>query len=204
MENQIQIIESEQISRSVVRELQLENDAELNRPSSSLATFVRAIFGQVTETHDHQASQLSRVLSGFSDRISARRIGQSYAIEISFWSEAPEKASKVTNSVAAAYVRDQLLARQRTAESGSEVIEKRIQNIKAQVAVASAAVRSGQIEVESFPSAEARVLTAAATPLAKSWPKTSLVLLLSGAFGILAGLIIAAVSSNPAERSRRS
>ena len=192
MESQIQIIKSEQISRRVVRGLDLENDPEFAQPDTSLLATVR---GWILEQRE-PARLTSRTTAGvraLAERLQARRIGQSYVVEISYWSRDPEKAARICNAITAAYLGDLLQTKINAAQGGSEIIERRIAALREQRDAAEAVVRTGVFETESFPSADARVITTASPPDARSWPKGSLVLAFSGVLGLFVGLLAAAI-----------
>ena len=128
------------------------------------------------------------VLAAFDSRMGARRLGLSYVIEISFWSTDPAKAAKVTNAIAAAYIRDQLEGKLRGAEQGSEFREGPIVALRKRIDAAASSIQSGVLEVGAFPAGDARVITAASIPLGKSWPKRGLTMAVSVLLGLAAGL----------------
>lgn len=189
LESQIQIVKSERISRRVIRDLRLMDDLEFRAPPPSFLEHLKRILHSDAgspEAADQTAADTA-VIGRFNERLSVRRIGQSYVLEVAFWSQSAQTAARVANAVTAAYIRDQIVARLDAARRGGEILEVRINDLRGQLATLDAVVRGGVIQLDSFPIADGRVITAASPPLGKSWPKSSLVLVLAALVGTLVG-----------------
>lgn len=63
---------------------------------------------------------------------------------------------------------------------------------------------SGTLQTLSFPSAQARVVSAATAPFGKSWPKTSIILPFSAILGLASGLLVAVLRSSLDRRTSSS
>lgn len=63
---------------------------------------------------------------------------------------------------------------------------------------------SGTLQTLSFPSAQARVVSAATAPFGKSWPKTSIILPFSAMLGLASGLLVAVLRSSLDRRTSSS
>jgi succinoglycan biosynthesis transport protein ExoP len=195
LESQIQVIESERIARAVITGLGLQGDPYLAGSGSSLP---RRLLGMFWSNSGHSSDQakndspMSDVFYSFEQHLSARRIEQSYVIEVSYSSANPVEAAKIVNSVTAAYVRDKLLSRV-AAEIHNEPLAKPLVTLDGQVRITADAVKTGTINVEDFPAVGATVLTSASPPLGKSWPKANLILAFSGLIGLFVGLLVAIV-----------
>jgi hypothetical protein len=169
---------------------------------------------------------------------SARRVGQSYIIEISFRSRDAAKTLLITNAVADAYIRDQLQAKSEVAKQADTWMQQRITELGAQLNDAARAVQrfkakagildtgtqngdgrlidqltelearaqsyrrlyetflqklTENLQQESYPVSNARVVAEATRPLGKSAPKTTLVMALSVLLGLICGGGVAAV-----------
>ena len=204
LENQIQVVKSALISGHVVRELRLMDDPEFGAPAPSFLEHLKRIFGSDAgspEAADQMTAETA-VISRFNERLSVRRVGQSYVIEIAFWSQSAQTAARVANAVTAAYIRDQIVARLDAAQRGAEILEVRISDLRGQLATLEATVRSGVIHLESFPIADGRVITSASLPLGPSWPKSSLVLVLAALVGTFVGGVSAALRHATDQRVR--
>lgn len=72
-------------------------------------------------------------------RLDVVRVGISYGIRISFSSESPDKAAKISNAIANIYVRDQIETRSKAAQAGSLWLEEKISVIRQKMNVAARA-----------------------------------------------------------------
>ncbi|MBV8890179.1 MAG: hypothetical protein JO305_10975 [Alphaproteobacteria bacterium] len=221
LENQVEILKSEKVAGNVVDRLDLVNVPEFQKPGAST---------------DYERRRIA--IGYLRNGLSARRVGQSYILDISFVSRNPETAAKVANAIAEAYLRDQIEAKADIARQASRWFEERVAELGDQLNAASRAVQrfktengivgsassNGQVllldkltelearaqsylklyesfvqkltenqQQESFPVANARVITAATMPLGKAYPKTKLVLALAVLIGALGGFGIAFV-----------
>jgi Mrp family chromosome partitioning ATPase/capsular polysaccharide biosynthesis protein len=219
VESQVEVLLSERIANDVIATLGLVNDPEFNHTAAG-------------SDYERQRATLAQ----FESNLSARRIGQSYVIEVSFRSRDPEKAARIANAVTDAYLRDQQNAKRDVAQQTSKWMEERIADLGVQLNSAAAAVQQFRVsqgitdagagnqprlidkltELEaraqayrkvyetllekltesqqqtSFPGSDARVITSASRPLIKSYPKTSLIMLLSVFVGLVVGVAVAA------------
>jgi Mrp family chromosome partitioning ATPase len=170
-------------------------------------------------------------MSIFRNDLDIRRVGVSYAIDISFTSADPEGAANIANATADAFVHEQIDTKAEAAKDGGAWLEKRLQQLRTQMNEARARAQefrsrhdysvSGEagdgvnpeptleelevtadtyqkiyesflqaytnsVSQQSYPVADARVITAATAPLSPSAPKPKLVL----AFAAVAGLIL--------------
>ncbi|ACL55885.1 tyrosine-protein kinase domain-containing protein [Methylobacterium nodulans] len=192
IENQIQIIKSEQTSRRVVRAMQLDENQNQEKLKASVLSSLRGYIlgnGDVATPPDRTTMAMRDLL----DRLQVRRIGQSYVLEISYWSEDPVAAARICNAITAAYFQDLLGSKIDAAKNGSELLEQRISLLRDQWATADEAVRTGTLDVTKLATPEARVITMAALPSKRSWPHQSLILAFSALLGLFVALVSAAV-----------
>ena len=137
LESQIQIVRSEQISRYVVRQLGLADNPEFGEVSRSPRLIqLLTIFSQSagSPAKEEMMRGENAILDLFNRRLDVRRIGQSYVLEISFWSGTPETSARIANAVTAAYVRNQLATRLDRAQHGEEILTTRIDELQQQLA----------------------------------------------------------------------
>ncbi|TIW28117.1 MAG: ATPase [Mesorhizobium sp.] len=255
VESQIAVMQSEKIASMVIDQLKLVDDPKFNQPkaptlperfkkvgkilvgalgNSTWATSLQRRLGlsepdapvMLTE---YQKSR--RSMSIFRNDLDIRRVGVSYAIDISFTSADPEGAANIANATANAFVHEQIETKAEAAKEGGAWLEKRLQQLRTQMNEARARAQefrsrhdysvSGEagdginpeptleelevtadtyqkiyesflqaytnsVSQQSYPVADARVITAATAPLSPSAPKPKLVL----AFAAVAGLIL--------------
>jgi Mrp family chromosome partitioning ATPase/capsular polysaccharide biosynthesis protein len=123
VESQVEVLRSERIASEVIDRLNLTQDVEF-RASQAQSTF---------EQHRH-------AVAAFVNALAARRIGQSYIIEVSFSSLDPEKAARITNAIAEAYIQDQLQAKTDAARQASQWMEERLTELGRELNLAANAV----------------------------------------------------------------
>jgi Mrp family chromosome partitioning ATPase/capsular polysaccharide biosynthesis protein len=126
VESQVEVLQSERIANDVIAKLGLINDPEFRRPGTD---------------YERQRAALAQ----FASSLSARRLGQSYVIEISFRSRAPEKAARITNAITDAYLADQQQAKQEVAEQSSKWMENQITELGVKLNAAAAAVQQFRV-----------------------------------------------------------
>lgn len=103
LESQIEILKSENIALAVVRKLRLAEDPEFGSPKPGM---IGTILGSSQIASDFARER--RALAVLGSQLTARRIGPTYVIEISFKSSNAERAATVANAIADAYINDQL------------------------------------------------------------------------------------------------
>ncbi len=185
LESQIQLLKSEQVYRSVIAAHGLEQDPEFARPSLSLAAWFKSLVSRAGG-----GASYSTVVSQFDQRLDVRRLGQSYVLQITFQSIDAEKAARLANAVTAAYIGRQLAPRIEAVRRTGQ-FERSMRELTADGEAAALALKTGVIDVSSFPAADARVITAALPATGPSAPRTSLILGLAGAIGLFVGGIAA-------------
>ena len=146
-----------------------------------------------------------RAYARFAEGLSVQRLGQSYAVEVSYRASNPKKAAELANAVAAAYIRDQVKynVAAAVAQRGGEYLQHRIADAKTEEEIADNAIRTGVIPDYAFGDADARIVSAAVEPLSKSYPSGPRTLGLSFAFALLTGFG-ALVLRNEMDRTVRS
>lgn len=198
-ESELQIILSERLLSSVFQSLRLADNAELAPQPPGLlrnatAAITRLIASLREETNgveatDNQAGpspQENRnraAFANFTERVSARRVGQSYVVEIGYASSDPELSPKVANAVTSAYLMQSLIAKEQSARSGIDTLQGRLDSLAAQVNAADEAMREGTLPKSPTPDADAKITGAALYPLSPSSPKTALITAFGGLLG---------------------
>jgi Mrp family chromosome partitioning ATPase len=185
-----------------------------------------------------------RTMEIFRSNLDVRRVGVSYAIDISFGFQNPVMAADVANAVAEAFIREQLESKTRAAREGAAWLEYRLKQLRTQMNEATQAAQefrakhdygfgrmagsteatggeqgpeagasedqptleelevtadtyrkiyesflqafTSSVSQQSYPVADARIITPATAPLGPSSPKSKLVQV----FGLLAGAMV--------------
>ncbi|NGO52915.1 Wzz/FepE/Etk N-terminal domain-containing protein [Allomesorhizobium camelthorni] len=260
VESQIAVMQSEKIAAMVIDQLKLVDDPKFNRShtptlgerfSKMTELLVDAFglresawlasveeFGAGEEEKpavltDYQRARLTTVI--FRNGLDIRRVGVSYAINISFTSLNAEAAAKIANATAEAFVREQIETKAEAAKEGGAWLEKRLQQLKAQMNEAMAEAQefrsrhdysvgdgaegeggenavptleelevtaetyrkmyesflhayTNSVSQQSYPVADARVITAATAPLFPSAPRPKMMLAFAAVAGIVLGI----------------
>lgn len=192
LESQIQLLKSEQIARPVIEAHGIERDAEFLRARFSL----RALLRPVLAPEAKPPSDAYNIASAeFDSRLDVRRVGQSYVLQVTFQSVDPLKAARLANAVTAAYIARQLTSRIENVQRNSQ-LERPIRELAAEGKTAATAVRTGVINIDTFPAADARVISAALTPSGPSTPRTSMIMVFGAVLGLLGGSALAVARHN--------
>ncbi len=132
IEDQLEIIGSRDLARKVIDKLGLWNDPDFAAVASDEA-------GGETVVGD-RAQFEEDTISNFLDGVSASVRGRSSAIGISYTSPEPEKAARLANAVAEAYVLDQLNAKFEASRLATEWLTEQVDKLAAQLQKAEDAV----------------------------------------------------------------
>jgi capsular polysaccharide biosynthesis protein len=216
-ESELQIIMSERLLAGVFESLQLAHSPELGpQPGSALksslldgvsslwslaanglgsaATTTQPSPDPAEHTAPDAAESLRRTaFANFERRVAARRVGQSYVVEIEYSSSDPELPARVANAVLSGYILQSVASKEEFARAGSETLQGRLTALAAQVDAAKQAMREGTLPNIPTPDADARITGAALPPLGPSGPRTSLITGLGGMLGLLASMAAIAI-----------
>lgn len=145
IESEVEVLRSASVAMRVIDALRLREDPEFNAPGPVKSALMRAGLarGPSSEPPNVLAAAESpafegidrllaveperdELLAGFLDRLKVQRVRNTFLIEIRFSSVSPVKAAKVANAIAEAYVKEQLEAKTKAAESAMKVLEERL------------------------------------------------------------------------------
>jgi polysaccharide biosynthesis transport protein len=147
VDTQIEIMNSESLALSVVKDLHLAEDPEFTSPAPG---FVDTVVGLILRpltfwmpvSHEPLPESLrTRIALGtLQSRMGVRRVGLTYAIDIEFQSLNPDRAAQVANAIADAYVVDALEAKYQTTRRAAVWLQDRLTELREQSADAERAV----------------------------------------------------------------
>jgi polysaccharide biosynthesis transport protein len=130
VDSQVEILKSDAIAMSVVRSLQLAQDAAfIGTRSSGL-------------TPEQDAMRVLR------RNLSVSRVGLSSVIKISFTDSDPQQAARIANAVAAAYIENRINATSHAAETATNWLEARLRDLQKKAADAEKQVQEFQAKNE--------------------------------------------------------
>ncbi|MDA9418925.1 exopolysaccharide biosynthesis protein [Bradyrhizobium sp. CCBAU 11445] len=142
VETQVEILKSENISLAVIRDLHLIEDPEFTGSGGGLlGTIIGAATGLFSSTRVPSEFELTRkALGQFEKNRTIKRLGLTYVMEIGFTSRDPQKAARIANAVADAYIVDQLEAKYQATRRASVWLQDRIKELRTQASAAQKAV----------------------------------------------------------------
>jgi polysaccharide biosynthesis transport protein len=147
VDTQIEILKSENIATSVIKDLHLTDDPEFSAPYAgfigtifNFATSIFAIGSASLKDPAPEDGQMRIAVGVFGSDISIKRVGLTYAIEIDFQSLSRNRAAQVANAIADAYVVDELEAKFQTTRRASVWLQDRLKELREQSTNAEHAV----------------------------------------------------------------
>ncbi|MEP7456479.1 exopolysaccharide transport family protein [Phyllobacterium sp. SB3] len=175
VESQVEIIRSEAIAKSVIEQLSLTEDAELQDGGGVIS---RLAFWR---PHDDKVVDpefvMRKTVAGFLERLRVWRVGQSYVLDVAYNSTDPIKAAAVANATALAYIKAGLDAKSSAAKSGAGWLESRLAEISGQANASARAVEDfrnrNQISQAGTTSLDEQQLTEANIQLSRAKADTA-------------------------------
>ncbi|HZV06154.1 MAG TPA: AAA family ATPase [Gemmataceae bacterium] len=138
VDSQVEILKSENIALSVIKDLHLTDDPEFVGPAGGLIGGLFGLlsnFGGGSEAKSEYA--LSReALQRFQKRLTVKRVGLTYVINIDFESLNPQRAAQIANAIADAYVVDTLEAKYDSTKRAAVWLQDRLNELRAQATAA--------------------------------------------------------------------
>ena len=151
VDTQIEILNSDDIALSVIKELHLDEDAEFVSPSASILgtmwkfaddainAALHAIFPHATGTSNHGSPEY-RALETFHKRLKIKRLAVTYAMEINFESRDAYRAAQVANAIADAYELNAFQAKYQITDRAAKWLQDRLKELREQASNSERAV----------------------------------------------------------------
>lgn len=141
VESQIAIIKSESIARAVITKLGLARDPELAGQNSVLRHLKRSIYRLLGWSKpETESSAMQYAVESFERKLSAKRVGLTYIVGITFDSADPERAAQILNTVAETYVAAQMDSIFKSALGSEKWVKDRLDELGAQASATQKAV----------------------------------------------------------------
>ncbi|WP_036026545.1 polysaccharide biosynthesis tyrosine autokinase [Bradyrhizobium yuanmingense] len=142
VETQVEILKSENISLAVIRDLHLIDDPEFTGRGSGLLGSVIDIMSNLLSRREppSEFESIRKALERFEKNRTIKRLGMTYVMGIGFTSNQPQKAAKIANAIADAYIVDQLEAKYQATRRASVWLQDRIKELRTQASAAQRAV----------------------------------------------------------------
>jgi exopolysaccharide transport family protein len=148
VESEIETTKSEKVATTVINQLRLQEDPEFIGSGSGLAHRIRSLIPSNAEPKKEPSNDelMQRVLATVQANLRVTRLGRSYVEQISYTSLDPDKAAKIANAFADAYIEDQLQAKFEATRRASAWLEQRIGELRQQASNAYKAVQDFKSE----------------------------------------------------------
>jgi succinoglycan biosynthesis transport protein ExoP len=142
VESQIQTILSDRVALDVVRRLRLLADPEFGQSRGLLSgifgPILRALFGEgEVRSVEQRTAEMVELLKS---NLVVRRIGLSYAIDVSYTDRSPQRAAQLANAFAESYILDQLESKFEVTQRASAWLQERIRELRERATAADRAV----------------------------------------------------------------
>lgn len=142
VQTEVEVLKSDSISLAVIRKLHLTEDPEFVGPSKGLigavVSFATKLFSK--QEPETEFERESAALLKFNKQRTVSRLGLTYVMNIGFTSQDAAKAALIVNTLADAYIDDQLNAKYQAARRASAWLKERISELRTQATAAERAV----------------------------------------------------------------
>lgn len=141
IQNQIQILQSRELAARVAEQLDLIHDPEFNAAAAppSLTAMLNPRNWANTEAPSLERQQ-DAVVDALQKHVSADAIGLSTTFNITVKASNPEKAARIANALARAYVGDQVATKVDAAQNTVQWLGNRVNNLAEQLQIQDAAI----------------------------------------------------------------
>lgn len=134
VESEIETTKSEKVATGVISRLHLTEDPEFVGAGRGLTRRILSLFKltAVLEQEKSNDELMRRALSTIGENLRVTRLGRSYIEQIAYTSLDRDKAAKIANTFAEAYIDDQLQAKFEATRRASLWLEQRIGELRQQ------------------------------------------------------------------------
>jgi len=169
VDSQVEVAQSGRVVLKVIRDLKLDEDPELNTPNRSVLSkalsFVRSTAASATnflstlssdmglaspsaasEPAASEDAQRQQLIENFKENLTVHRVGLTYVLRISYTSKDPEKAARIANELANAYVTDELRGKYDAAKLVAEWMDLRVVELRSSALEADRAAQRYRAE----------------------------------------------------------
>jgi succinoglycan biosynthesis transport protein ExoP len=138
VETQVEILKSENIGLSVIKDFKLADDPEF---SGSGGGVVGRLLGLLAAPKVRSETDLTReALVTFLAKRTVTRVGRTYVLDLGYTSLNPTRSASIANGIADAYIVDQLESKYQATRRASTWLQDRIKELRQQASDADRAV----------------------------------------------------------------
>jgi len=140
VDSQVEILKSETVALSVIKDLHLTDEPEFKPSVGMLDSLMQLLPGTGSREPPTEFQLLRGALGKFQSGLRIKRVGLTYVIEISYQSTDPQRAARIANAVAEAYIDDSLEAKYQASRRAASWLQDRIKELRTQASTAERAV----------------------------------------------------------------
>ncbi|MGH6769276.1 MAG: GumC family protein [Xanthobacteraceae bacterium] len=134
VDSQAELMRSPALLRQVAEKLNLVHDDEFTR-SSALSQIKKIVLLPLRLLSDSKGNDdpLAPIVETLSKRIEARRRNLTFVIDLTAWSQAPEKSARIANTLADLYLEDQSRAKAAIANRANKWLSEQVAELRSRV-----------------------------------------------------------------------
>ena len=143
LESEIELVKSEPVALSVIKELGLAKDPEFLGPQDIFGVvlgFASHFFPASEPTVLSESEATRAALGVLSKNLAVKRVGFSYNLSIQYRSRNPNRAAQIANTIAAAYIAEQLEGKYDSTRRATQWLQGRLEELNQKQALAERAV----------------------------------------------------------------
>lgn len=148
VDSQVEIINSDDLILSVVRRLKLTEDPEFNGSSPGLLSLIigkaTSLFGSREPASQERIEHA--VVEQVQKSLRTERVLTTYVLSLSYRSRSPDKAAKIANAIANAYLVGALEAKYQSTKRATEWLQQRSLELSEQATASDRAVQTFKAE----------------------------------------------------------
>jgi succinoglycan biosynthesis transport protein ExoP len=139
VETQVEILKSEKIAQSVIKDQRLTEGPESPKTEDSPFGALRNYLSPASASQS-ETVLMRNAVQAFLQRRTITRIGRTSAVVIGFTSTNPESAAAIANGIADAYIHDQLQSKYEATQRATDWLQDRIKELEARALAADRSV----------------------------------------------------------------
>jgi polysaccharide biosynthesis transport protein len=141
IDSQIEILKSENLVLTIVKNLHLNQDPQFIAPAKGPIAIAKNAISNLFIAKPKSEPDLTRLaVQAFEHQLTVSRVGVTYGIEIAFQSTDPDRAAQIANAVADGFIADQMEARYQAIRGAAAWLQDRLNELQGQAAAAERAV----------------------------------------------------------------
>lgn len=155
VESQVEVLKSESVGHTVIKNLDLTKDPEFvgNGRTSLVSSLMASLMAMLrTGDEDEEAGLSSEdrleraALATLANNIAVKRVGLTFVLQVDYTARSPEKAARIANSIADAYMVGELEAKYQSTRRASLWLRDRISELRKQASASDQAVQAFKAE----------------------------------------------------------